>query len=54
MNAVKNEVTSDTIEMLKFDLEDKYMEEHLEGIKRQLFEFGSSYGNENWENIRFV
>ena len=54
MNAAKNEINSDTIEMLKFDLEDKYTEKHLEGIKRQLFEFGSSYGNNNWENIRFV
>lgn len=54
VNVAKTEITLKKVRMLRYDLEDKMSKEHLEGIKRQLFEYGSSYGNDNWGSIRFA
>lgn len=47
------EITPARMKMFKRDLEKKMRPEHLDGIKKQLFEFGQSYG-QDWRTVRFA
>ncbi len=48
-----SEITPLSMKMFKRDLQKKMKKEHLEGIKKQLFEYGKSFGQE-WMNVKFV
>lgn len=50
---ISEDLTAKEMKMFKSRLDKKMNFERLDGIKRQMFEFGGSYG-QNWHSIRFA
>lgn len=53
VNKAKYELSPRVMKVFRKDLDKKMSQAHLDGLKKQFFEYGRSYGD-NWNKIRFA